>query len=168
MATQPSAATGCECTLAGYCKRHHVQKHSGWLSLCQNRADYFEAWEKGRGPGQNGSEPVQELTLEILNKLRAMWGELHRYALLRWNNWSEDEARKWFEQWQLRLPITGCGCRKHWRELLRTNPPDFSSAKAFFAWTVWAHNTVNEKLKKPTVTVEEAMQIWSNFCPLSR
>jgi len=42
----------CECPIAGYCQRHKVRKPSGWHKLCQTKAAYFEAWEQGRGPGQ--------------------------------------------------------------------------------------------------------------------
>lgn len=44
--------TQCECPIAGYCQRHKVTKPNGWHQLCQARANYFEAWEQGRGPGQ--------------------------------------------------------------------------------------------------------------------
>lgn len=53
--------TNCECPLAGYCKRHKVSKPSGWHSLCQTRESYYAAWEAGRGPGQAGRNPRQEI-----------------------------------------------------------------------------------------------------------
>jgi hypothetical protein len=44
--------TLCECDGAGYCPRHKVTKSLHWFELCQERPDYFQLWEEGRGPGQ--------------------------------------------------------------------------------------------------------------------
>ena len=44
--------TSCVCPVAAYCDRHRTEKNSHWHRLCQTRPDYFDAWERGRGPGQ--------------------------------------------------------------------------------------------------------------------
>ena len=43
----------CVCSEAGWCERHKVRKSLTWWKLCQKRQDYFAAWERGVGPGQN-------------------------------------------------------------------------------------------------------------------
>lgn len=52
-------------------------------------------------------------------------------------------------------------CVGHFATLMRDMPPDFSSAEAFARWTVAAHNSVNSRLGKPTVSYEEAITIHS-------
>ncbi|MBN72689.1 MAG: hypothetical protein CME32_25830 [Gimesia sp.] len=47
--------TGCECSQAGWCKRHNCHKPKHFYHLCQTRSDYFKMWEKGAGPGQQKS-----------------------------------------------------------------------------------------------------------------
>jgi hypothetical protein len=49
--------TQCECPLAGYCDRHEMNKNIHYHNLCQNHQGYFNAWEKGMGPGQKGKKP---------------------------------------------------------------------------------------------------------------
>ena len=51
--------TDCQCTgpVNGepwfWCKRHKCRKTKHWQELCRNRPAYFQAWEKGMGPGQS-------------------------------------------------------------------------------------------------------------------
>lgn len=42
----------CVCPLAGYCERHQCKKTSNLHKLCQQHGAYWDAWEEGRGPGQ--------------------------------------------------------------------------------------------------------------------
>ena len=47
--------TGCQCNSNAttiWCERHHVQKSVHWQHLCATSEEYFQAWEEGRGPGQ--------------------------------------------------------------------------------------------------------------------
>lgn len=44
--------TGCICNGPGFCERHQVNKTDNWHRLCKTNKAYFEAWEKGVGPGQ--------------------------------------------------------------------------------------------------------------------
>lgn len=85
---------------------------------------------------------------------RALWAELHAFCLT-------DDARDpaklaaFLEAFGKRVP---CGdCRRHWNEILARLPPD---AGRPFEWSVAAHNEVNVKLDKPTLTVGEARQRW--------
>lgn len=45
--------TPCECPLAGFCKKHDVEKNSHLHKLCQTNVKYFNLWEKCKGPLQN-------------------------------------------------------------------------------------------------------------------
>jgi hypothetical protein len=55
-------ATTCACTGPGFCTRHQCVKTAHWHHLCQTRADYFQLWEEGRGPGQTLPPPSQPRT----------------------------------------------------------------------------------------------------------
>lgn len=48
----PPAATPCQCPHPGYCTRHNIVKPPSFWKLCRTHIKYFNAWEKGRGPGQ--------------------------------------------------------------------------------------------------------------------
>lgn len=52
-----TAKTSCECPAAGFCQRHKCQKNAHFHSLCQNRPDYFDLWENGRGPCMGVAAP---------------------------------------------------------------------------------------------------------------
>jgi hypothetical protein len=43
----------CECNCAGYCERHKVNKTNLLHRKCQEGGEFWQAWEKGRGPGQD-------------------------------------------------------------------------------------------------------------------
>jgi len=62
--------------------------------------------------------------------------------------------------WEISIPQYGCQCKAFYRAWKAENAPDFSSPKAFFAWGVALHNSVNAKLDKPQITIEEAYSIW--------
>ncbi len=89
---------------------------------------------------------------------RRLWADLHRRALTTTIINPEVEAA-WLRKFDERVP---CGeCQSHWRRLLKQDPPDLSSPGGYFAWTVLMHNRVNERLGKPTATVEQARERWS-------
>jgi hypothetical protein len=54
--TSQSQNNECTCPLAGHCDRHNVYKTEHWHHLCQTRQDYRQAWDDGRGPGQQRTE----------------------------------------------------------------------------------------------------------------
>lgn len=54
-----------------------------------------------------------------------------------------------------------CGeCKKHWVEMIKSNPPKATNADDFFAETVAWHNQVNARLGKAEMTVEDARKIY--------
>lgn len=89
-----------------------------------------------------------------------LWKDLHIRAL------QNDQTNGVTEQvflttWMSRIPVRGCKCSDHWFNWYRYNHPDFNN---YFAWTVKAHNAVNQKLRKPRWTVEEAREYWTALC----
>ena len=101
-------------------------------------------------------EAINEEGLEWMPK--SVWGpikwkELHTRALLDRPMHGED---RWFAAYIDGLPCPKC--RAHFEEFLGQSPPDFRSRSDFFAWTVAAHNFVNNALSRRALTVEEAFQ----------
>src|SRR5579863_1642304 len=45
-----------ECPVAGFCRRHGINKTEKWHSLCR-QADYRRQWDAGKGPGQVEAKP---------------------------------------------------------------------------------------------------------------
>ena len=54
-------SNSCVCPLAGYCERHKINKGNTWHLLCQTHQGYFDAWEQGYGPGQQGNPLTPKL-----------------------------------------------------------------------------------------------------------
>jgi len=132
--------TGCEnCT--GDCSRHKMFKHPTWVRLCQTKQDYFDAWERGTGPGQERNEATRQEQADArerqIERYHKLWRELHS---------EQNPTPEWFADWVARVPNFGCGCRSWLREYLRDNPPRFDD---FYSWSVELHNAVNAKLGKP-------------------
>jgi hypothetical protein len=78
--------TGCKCPVAGYCQRHKVSKATGWHKLCQTKPAYFDAWEDGRGPGQDRSaddarRQRRQKVAEAKEKQKRLVGWLHFFRL---------------------------------------------------------------------------------------
>lgn len=45
--------TDCECTEAGFCKRHGLKKSRHEVLLCRRHPQYYQMWEEKRGSGQS-------------------------------------------------------------------------------------------------------------------
>jgi hypothetical protein len=80
---------------------------------------------------------------------RDHWSELHN---------KQDATPEWLDDWVARIPKT-CGCGESFKSILLRVPPRFED---WFAWTVDVHNAVNEKLKKPKISLADARQIWQS------
>lgn len=100
-----------------------------------------------RAQGRESKETRSEIRLQ---NSRAVWRLLHDYPVEQMNCWSSENAQRWFDDWEKLIPRFGCRCRQHWQEIKRKLPPDFTSAVAFYRWSVDAHNAVNQMLGKPT------------------
>jgi hypothetical protein len=82
---------------------------------------------------------------------REHWSGLHS---------KQDPNPEWFAGWLARIPRFGCTCRKDFQAIIEANPPRYDD---FFAWSVEAHNAVNQKLNKPIMSLEDAAKIWRTF-----
>jgi len=86
---------------------------------------------------------------------RALWRLLHQYAWS-WPEQPTDDQRRHAREWLAEFSRivgeqSGCHCRDHWQPVLAATPPVLHSRRTFFWWTVQAHNTINQRLKKPEV-----------------
>jgi hypothetical protein len=81
---------------------------------------------------------------------RLAWAKLHGYRGC---------DPQWLDIWQYLIPQR-CDCKDGYQRILAEMPPDFTSPEAFFAWGVNLHNSVNAKLGKQQITIEEAYSIW--------
>jgi hypothetical protein len=88
---------------------------------------------------------------EKLEAVRNAWASLHDGSV---------STIEQLTEWELLIPQYGCSCKRFYAEWKASNPPDFTSPEAFFAWGVNLHNAVNAKLGKPEITIEEALSIW--------
>jgi len=82
---------------------------------------------------------------------RFAWDKKHRY---------DGCDPQWHELWILLIPGFGCDCQQDFVEYCKSDPPDFSSPEAYFAWGVRLHNWVNRKLQKAEMTFSDALQLW--------
>ncbi len=80
-----------------------------------------------------------------------LWNELHLRALEYKGN-----DTIFINNFGKKIPrfTTGCKCKEHWVKWVKANPPTFGPK--YFDWTVRIHNSVNQKLGKPTYTTSEA------------
>ena len=84
----------------------------------------------------------------------ALWEELHSAPVaVYWREWE-----RWLAAFALRIP---CGdCRREWEALCRDMPPVLDSPRSFLLWTFEAHNRVNVRLGKPSMSLQEALKRW--------
>ncbi len=78
-----------------------------------------------------------------------VWDVMHRYAIDRWMDWSAADAAGFYARWLPTIPSFGCECQSNWAAYTADHPPDFSSARAFFAWSIAAHNHVSAEHAVP-------------------
>lgn len=111
--------------------RRRVAAHNEWLANNPEAAAAAEA----------------RLQEQLAARGRALWTELHQ---------SLGVDLTWLNGWLIRLP---CGdCRTEAEKFIADLPPDFGDG--WFAWGVAFHNSVNGKLGKPRLTLEDAAAIW--------
>lgn len=87
----------------------------------------------------------------------AKWAELHLWAL--GFTGTPMQGWRWLARWLKGIRACG-GCRKHARQWVRANPPDWSDP---FAWSAAFHNEVSVGRCKPAkapMSVEAARAMW--------
>lgn len=87
----------------------------------------------------------------------SLWKELHERAL----SFKGKNDIAYLTNFALKIPryTPGCACREHWKIVISQNPPKYEDK--YFEWTVLVHNKINEKIGKPTYTVEEARKFYT-------
>ena len=85
---------------------------------------------------------------------RTLWRLLHQYAWS-WPEEPSDDQRRHAREWLAEFSRivgeqSGCTCHAHWQSILQTTPPDLTTRRSFYWWTVHAHNQANTLLRKPT------------------
>jgi hypothetical protein len=85
-----------------------------------------------------------------------LWAIIHEIALIHMHRDDKQKIKEFYHCLEYVIP---CGkCKRHYHNFLRDNPiPDDMT---LFDWSVNLHNSVNEKLGKPTMTTDEAFKIW--------
>ncbi len=85
-----------------------------------------------------------------------LWADLHRAAL---SAPTAGAFAAFLGAFRARVP---CGeCRSHWSAWVEEHPPGPDA----FAWSVEAHNSVNARLGKPLLPVEQARALWTVDIP---
>jgi hypothetical protein len=82
------------------------------------------------------------------------WKELHYRGLI---DLPMDDEKEWFDNFCEALPCPHC--REHFAAFVKKKAPDLTSRENFFAWTVAAHNAVNQATGKAQLSVDEARQL---------
>jgi hypothetical protein len=99
-------------------------------------------FESRHEPHEPQTQPIQPIV-----DGSKLWAELHT---------QQSPTQEWFDGWLSRVPNFGCSCRKDFLEYLKTNPPRFDD---FYAWSVEAHNYVNQKTGKPIWDIDSQTRI---------
>ena len=139
----------CECSMAGFCRRHRVDKTPHLKHLCETKEEYFNAWELGRGPGQLASNAEKEGQRAVRSKrinLRSKYIELWRSLF------SDVDSIEKLDEWQKGIPSFGCDCSEFYKNWIARNYP----TKVDFEWKWRLKSAVNEKLGKDNLSIDEA------------
>jgi hypothetical protein len=84
------------------------------------------------------------------------WGTLHLACIGGIDRMALGELVRLFP---MILPCASCG--EHFAQVLAENPiPDTDDPELLFKWSVDVHNIVNATLDKPSLTYEEAQEVW--------
>ena len=82
----------------------------------------------------------------------ALWRSLHEFAWSMPEMLSADDqrdARAWLADFARIVGREACECHTHWQRIASSCPPDLTSRRAFYWWTVAVHDWVNQRLGKP-------------------
>lgn len=87
------------------------------------------------------------------------WKSMNAIAFTFPDEPTEDQRRAYHTWFTLFTEVLPCQeCREHYRQLLKTHPIDTRSRSHLTRWLVEAHNAVNKRLKRKTMTFEEAVR----------
>jgi len=80
-----------------------------------------------------------------------LWGALHVLCL------TGTITPEFVQEFAHVIPCPSCAM--HFKDLLEAFP--FENALDKFEWSVLVHNQVNERIGKPTLSVQKAREVWS-------
>jgi hypothetical protein len=87
-----------------------------------------------------------------------LWKQLHSRAL-EYPKLGLNNDNDFINRWSSQVPnFGGCSCKSFWTTWKNSNPPDYRN---YFEWTVRAHNAVNSKLNKSSISVDQARTLYS-------
>lgn len=121
-----------------------------WFCSCR--------WAKGKRTATPAAKPSVAITQQAPQQNH--WIPLHKYGPENYSTWNQQEAIKWFTEWQSKIPSFGCNCQSHFSDMIRLLPPVMTSAEAFAkrAWD-W-HDAVSARIGKPRITWEECQGLY--------
>lgn len=94
------------------------------------------------------------------------WLPLHQYPVDHAKDWDRVIAKRWYDTWKTEIPSYNCSCTSHWAEYEKKHPPIFDNPKAFFEWSVVAHNYVSKNhANNPAITMDDAWAGWWGIAP---
>ena len=110
--------TGCVCETPGFCKRHGVEKTAHLHKLCQTNKRYWNAWEAGRGPGQNGDGKPLRKRAKARGSTSVGLPGTELTAMLSW--FGKERAGCKCKQHAVKMDVWGPdGCRRNMDTILR-------------------------------------------------
>lgn len=149
--------TQCECVLAGHCKRHNVSKAKHHVKLCQERPEFFEAWENGNGPGQKWSQSDKDARSNIDATRAMVSGTLAEAGRKCWDAlFSGVFTLADLKAWEATIPKFGCNCSGFYKAWKATAEAEVIGNLIPFEWKYRLKKAVNEKLGHEQVTSNEA------------
>lgn len=93
---------------------------------------------------------------------RAHWRKLHVFALeFAAGLYDITSAKQWLAEWEALIPSLACSCGNHWQALMQLHPLPFDKPLEVFQWTVDRHNDVNVRLSKPSLSLQDASELYS-------
>ena len=150
--------TKCECTLAGHCSRHNVSKTKHHVKLCQERPEFWHAWENGNGPGQKWSQSDKDSRSNIDATRAMIKTELAEAGRKCWDSlFSGVFTEADLVAWEKTIPKFGCDCESFYHSWRASNPVEYYKHGCVeFDWKYRLKKAVNEKLGHANVSIEDA------------
>ncbi len=157
-------------TCLGPCLRSYTIQHNyhtGTCVYCQGQTSDPVVVGVTTDPGtDNRHEFVEASTLDSTQQIaaRALWEQLHLYAVENQYEWNPEDADlfliDWMNEVNTTFPPAACGCGSHLASYVSKHPPQTSTPKLFFLWGYLLHESVNDKLGKDSFLPADARTLY--------
>jgi hypothetical protein len=140
----------------------YKSSHNWGVVVFSNIASRFDdsiKWNPKSYTQADLERETAERKLESINAYHRHWLALHRYPI-DVAEWHHETAYEWYSKWCDEIPSTVCTCKKNWLALTERFPPDLTSRRSFFWWTIDRHNDVNREKGKPIFASIEAIEVY--------